>query len=153
MGTHMIPPPTILPQYRSVNQFNQFQQQQQHDYNATQISAISAGGFIMVGRNYQASLQSCNKNHQVQCVFSKRRIGRDTGVSEPDPNTYATNEDNTNYDTCCLGTNFIPIVYTNLTYDVYLYSEAYKPLENVPIVRGATAYDHPNGNTYILIFH
>ena len=49
--------------------------------------------------------------------------------------------------------NFIPISYTNITSDVYPYSNAYDPLENFPIVSGAKEYDHPNGNTYILIFH
>ena len=55
IGTYMIPPPPPPPppQYRSVNQF---QQQQQHDDNAKQISAITAGGSIMVGRNEQESL-------------------------------------------------------------------------------------------------
>ena len=40
---------------------------------------------------------------------------RATSVSEPAPNTYATNESDTNSDTFCLGTNFIPIVYINRT--------------------------------------
>ena len=90
MVTHMIPPPPPRPQYRSVNQVNQFQKQQQHDYNATQISAVNSGGFIMGGRKKQASLRSRNNNRQVQNMFSRRRIGRATAVSEPAPNNYAT---------------------------------------------------------------
>ena len=86
-------------------------------------------------------------------MFSKLRIGRATSVSKPAPNTYATNKTNTNDDTCCLGTNFITIAYTDLTSDLYPYSDAYKPLENVPFISEDTAYYHPNGNTYILIFH
>ena len=49
--------------------------------------------------------------------------------------------------------NFISIEYTNLTADLYSYSNAYETLENVPIVSGATEYDYPSRNTYILIFH
>ena len=56
MGTHMIPPPQPPPQYISVKQVNKFQQQQQHDDNATEISAVNTGGFIMGGRNEQSSL-------------------------------------------------------------------------------------------------
>ena len=114
---------------------------------------LHTGGFIMGVRNEQEPLKFRNKNRQVQNVFSKRRIGRSTVLSEPDPNTYATNEVDTNYDTCFLGTNSIPIAYTNLTADIYPYSDAYMKLENVPIISGAIACDHPNGNTYILIFH
>ena len=46
-----------------------------------------------------------------------------------------------------------PLVYTNRYADLYPYNYAYDPIENVPIVSGATAYDHPNGTTYILVFH
>ena len=54
MGTHMIPPPPPLSQYRSVNKVNQLQQHQQYDDDATQISDITAGGSIMGERNEQA---------------------------------------------------------------------------------------------------
>ena len=86
-------------------------------------------------------------------MFSKQRIGRAAAVSEPAPNNYATDEADNNADTFCLGMNFTPIEYTNRKADVYPYSDPYETLENVSIVSGATAYDHPNGNTYILIFH
>ena len=62
IGTHMIPPPPPPPQYISVNQVNKFQQQQQHGDKATKISAITAGGSIMGGRNKQSSLQIRNNN-------------------------------------------------------------------------------------------
>ena len=63
------------------------------------------------------------------------------------------NEVDTNADTFCLGTNFIPLAYANRSTYIYSYNDAYDPIENVPIVSGATAYDHPNGTTYILVFH
>ena len=71
----------------------------------------------------------------------------------PPANVTAMNEADSNADTCCLGTNFIPLHYTNRTADVYPYHGDYKPLENVPIVSAATAYDHPNGQTYILVIN
>ena len=102
MGTHMIPPPPHTPQYISVKQVNQSQQKQQNDDNATKISFVTAGGSIMGGNNEQESLQSRNNNCQVQNVFSKRRIGRATAVSETAPNDYETNESDTNSYMCCL---------------------------------------------------
>ena len=73
---------------------------------------------------------------------------------EPPPNTYSMNECDTNADTCCLGSNFIIMGYTNRTADVYPYDKSYDPIENVPIVSGATAYDDKeSGTTYILIFN
>ena len=107
----------------------------------------------MGARNDQASLRIHNNNRQVQNVFSKRRIRKVTEVSYPAPNIYAVNEADTNADTYCLGKKLTPIAYINCTTDVYPYSDAYEPLGNVPIVSGVTAYDHPNCNTYILIYH
>jgi hypothetical protein len=43
---------------------------------------------------------------------------------------------------------------TNRTADVYPYDSSYKPMTNIPIVTGATAWDDPNTNiTYILVIH
>ena len=62
-----------------------------------------------------------------------RRVGCAKEVTVPAPNTTGSNEADTNTDTCCPGQNFIPIVYTNWSEDVYPYSYAYEPIENVPI--------------------
>lgn len=73
---------------------------------------------------------------------------------EPMPNTVAANEADTNADTCCLGTNFIVLHYTNRVADVYAYDKSIEPIHNVPIVSGATAYDCPTTRTtYILVFN
>ena len=73
---------------------------------------------------------------------------------EPPPNTRAFLECDTNADTCCLGKNFIISQYSTRTADVYAYDKSYKPIENVPIVTGVTAYDDKRtGETYILVFH
>ena len=61
--------------------------------------------------------------------------------------------DVSNSDTCFLGSNFIALSHSNRSADIYPYSDEYKAIKNVPIVSGATAYDHPDGNTYILIFN
>ena len=68
--------------------------------------------------------------------------------------TNGYNECDTNADTCVLGANFIPLSMTNRTADVYPYDRAYKPIANVPIITGATAWDDDkSGQTYILVFH
>ena len=72
----------------------------------------------------------------------------------PAAGTPALNECDSNADTCCLGTNFLVLHHTNRTADVFPYEKSYKPMTNVPIVSGATAWDNPIDNTtYILVFH
>lgn len=74
--------------------------------------------------------------------------------NEASPGTLATNEADTNADTCCLGKNFLVLSHTTRVADVYAYDKAIAPIENVPIVTGATAYDCPiTQRTFILIFH
>ncbi len=73
---------------------------------------------------------------------------------EPQPNVVASNECDSNADTCCLGKNFVIKEYTTRTADVYPYDKSYAPMQNVPIVTGDTAYDDVAiGETYILLFH
>lgn len=67
--------------------------------------------------------------------------------------TSANNEADTNADTCCLGSNFTVLSYTNRTADVYPYDASYEPVKSVPIVSGATTYHHPNGDAFILIIN
>ena len=85
--------------------------------------------------------------------MSKGRIGKSKAVPEKSADTVAMNKSDTNDDTCCMGTNFIPLVYTNKSANVYPYNGAYDPIENVPIVSWATAYNHPKGTTYIIVFN
>ena len=73
---------------------------------------------------------------------------------EPKAGSQGDNEIDNNADTCCLGKNYIILNYTNRSADVYAYDTSYKPIEDVPIVSGATAIDDPNtGMTYILVFN
>ena len=57
-------------------------------------------------------------------------------------------------DTCCLGSNFIPLYFTGETCDVTPYLDEYEPAKDIPICTGATAYwDIETGGTTILIIH
>ena len=132
-----VPPPPPLP----------------NDDNRSQVSEITQSSSIMGGRNEQANLRSRNQRN-ISNIRSQRKIGSSSISNiEPRPHTSASNEADTNADTCCAGTNFIPIQATNRTADVYPYDSAYSPAHNVPIVTAATAYDSPDGVTYILVFH
>ena len=84
-----------------------------------------------------------------------RRIGSvQANHLEPKAGITAENECDTNADTCCLGRNFTILEYTRRTADVYAYDKSIKPIENVPIVSGATAWDDPTtGETYILVIN
>ena len=89
-------------------------------------------------------------------IRTGRRIeaASSSSAQEPGAGTTGKNESDSNADTCCLGTNFIILQYTQRTVDVYPYDTSYKPMTNVPIVSGATAWTNPRDNTtYILIFH
>ena len=66
----------------------------------------------------------------------------------------AENECETNADTSCLCRNFVVFNPTFRTVNDYAYDNSIKPIENAPIVLGATACDNPtSGKTYILAFH
>ncbi len=118
----------------------------------SQVSQITATNSIMGGRNEQANNRDARR---AAAVVTKRHV-RSTGKSwnDPIPNTMAENECDTNADTCCLGKNFVVIAPTFRTADVYAYDTNIKPIENLPNVSGATAYNDPiTGTTHILVFH
>ena len=72
----------------------------------------------------------------------------------PQPGVVAVNECDTKIDTCCLGKNFMVLEYTLRTADVYTYDPSITPIKDVPIVTGATAWDHPTTNeTFIIIIN
>ena len=57
-------------------------------------------------------------------------------------------------DTTCIGASWVVLEQTEQVCSVHPYSEKLPPLENIPIVTGATAYDHPDtGETFILVAH
>ena len=125
-----------------------------HDDDFSTMTQGTMGASIMGGRNEQASLRSRNTNgRNISNMHTHRRVGHENAVTEQITNTTGSNEAYINAYTCCLVQNFTPIAYKNLSADVYSYSEAYEPVENEPIVSGDTAYDHTDGNTYILVLH
>ena len=107
----------------------------------------------MGGQNEQAYSRYWDKNGEMRNVLSKRRIGKARTVPEPPAKIVAMNEADTNSDTCCLGTSFILFAHMKRSAYLYPYNDAYDQIKNASIVSGATAYDHPNGGTYIFVFH
>ncbi len=123
--------------------------------NRSQVSQITTNHSIMGGRNEQAN----NRNaRQKAAVLTKRRIlssaSRMQRWTNPPVNTAAENECDTNANTCCLGRNIIVLNSTFRTADVYAYDTSIQPLDNVPIVTGATAYDDATTRRmFFLVFH
>ena len=56
-------------------------------------------------------------------------------------------------DTSCAGKTCRILEYTNKTCSVRSFSNQYEELQEVPIVKAATAYDAPDGEVYILILN
>ena len=69
------------------------------------------------------------------------------------PGTEARAEMDTHADTCCLGANFTPLVFTGQTVDVSPFSDHYEATKNVPVCSAATVVTTDNGIDYILIVH
>ena len=68
------------------------------------------------------------------------------------PMRVARMEMDSHADTCCAGSSARVIEYTGLTANVAPFSLEYSELPDVPIVKAATAYDHPiTGKVYILV--
>ena len=123
--------------------------------NRSQVSQMTTNHSIMGGRNEQASNRQARR---AAAVVTKQHIKSSKASRlwiDPPPNTTADNKCDTNADTCCLGKNFIVLNSTYRTADVYAYDTSrIQPIENVPIVTAATAFDDPEtGDTFILIFN
>ena len=108
----------------------------------SQVSQMMSGHSVMGGRNDQAQQQ---QNRRISSVISRRHVQSTKPIitsafNDPPENTVAVNEEcDSNADTCCLGKNFIVLPATYRTADVYAYDSSIKPMDNVPIVTGATA--------------
>jgi hypothetical protein len=70
-----------------------------------------------------------------------------------DYNALSRADIDTRADTVCAGKAFRLYDQTDRVCDVGGYHESLPSLKNVPIGTAATAYDHADGNTYILAFH
>ena len=89
----------------------------------------------------------------ISTIVPTRRIGQVAASHlEPKPGIIASNECDSNVDTCCLGKNFVILEYSRRVADVYAYGQSIKPIQGVPIINGTTAWDDPESNqTYIFI--
>jgi len=56
-------------------------------------------------------------------------------------------------DTCCIGANATVIEFTGRICDVSPFSDSYSPVKDISVVKAATAYDTPEGVTYVLIIN
>ena len=118
----------------------------------SQVSQITTGTNIMGGRNEQAEQRNVRRAAEVRTKRHLQMTHASKSWTDPPPDTRADNECDTNADTCYLGRNFIVPNPTYRTADVYAYDTSIKPLENVPIVSGATAFDDSvTGTTYITV--
>ena len=112
----------------------------------------------MGGRNEHSNLRSINKSGHWSIRKIKVQISSQSSIKcmilEPHPGTSATNKMDSNADTCCLGTNFIFIVMTETTANMYPYNMSYEHMYNVPIVTGASTYTNINtGRSFIIILN
>ncbi len=74
-------------------------------------------------------------------------------VERRDKPSIANAELDSHADTIVAGATCKIIEYTNQHCQVHPYADHYEPISNVPVVKAATAYDHPStGETFILIF-
>ena len=109
---------------------------------------------MLGGRSEQSRLRTRNSN--VNAVSTVRFICSNMSFPKNNlsPGRKAQNEMDSNANTCCLGSKFIILEFTNRYADVYPYDKSYGPAKNIPIVTGATAWTDPLSNeTYILVFN
>ena len=56
-------------------------------------------------------------------------------------------------DTCCAGSNMVVLELSDTKVNVRPFADSYDAIPDIPIATVATAYDYPNGETIILVFH
>ena len=68
-------------------------------------------------------------------------------ASQPQTGVVATNK---TADTCCSGANFVILEHATCQVDVHSHNKQAAPIQDVPVVSGATAWDDPvSGETCI----
>ena len=119
------------------------------------ISQLTGGGPIMGGRNEQEQRKGLPAGRYVTSVTTIRRIGSiSANHQQPEPVVLAANKCNTNADTCCLGRNFVVLEYTTRMADAYAHDKEIAPLNDIPIVSGATSWDDPASvKTYSIVIN
>ena len=87
---------------------------------------------------------------RIATIHSTRTISSSHNKTKRDetvPIVSATNESDSNADTCCLGKNWTILNYTARTADVYPYDNTYTLIKDVSIVSSATSYTDVYGIT------
>jgi hypothetical protein len=106
----------------------------------SQVSQLTTGQSIMGGRNEQAQQRNARRTAAVTTQRHLRSLTtQEKRWNDPPVNTVEEDKCDTNADMCCLGRNFIVLHSTYCTDDEYAYHASIQPIENVPIVTGATA--------------
>ncbi len=128
-------------------------QQQEPDVQ----SAITMGT-ATVNQNQRADAESAGSAMTRRCLMAITTSNRTQSrsvmqVRQEDNICNSTCELDSHADTCIAGPNCRVLEYTGYTVNVSGFSDKlHGPIENVPIVKAATAYDDPvTGVTYILV--
>ena len=83
------------------------------------------------GRNERKTRKKkLNKNAMtISTIVTTRHVGSVAASQlEPKPGIIASNECDSNADTCCLGKNFVILEYIRRLADVYAYNQSIKPI-------------------------
>ena len=84
--------------------------------------------------------------------FANSSSSNAAATSQPRPGTESANETDSNADACCLEADFATLEHATKQVDVHAHDESIKPLLNVPVVSGATAWDDPvSDQTCVLV--
>ena len=102
---------------------------------------------------YQSHCQATSI--QISVLTSSTHRISSTAKSKPTtPIVYAKCELDSHADTTVAGSNCVVLSYTGKECDVTPYRDDYQPVQNIPIVSAATAWQSPTtGQTYILVFN
>jgi hypothetical protein len=96
-----------------------------------------------------APLKSFNRSRTSRQNISRANIEEVLPLKE----TITYCELDSHADTSCAGSNFKVIGHTNKICDAAHFSNHYDVMKRIPIVKAGTAYDSPNGRTYIHILN
>jgi hypothetical protein len=116
-----------------------------------------AGDFMSSRKLANTAGKKSNKKTRISMISTRcisadsRNIARVRSNRQcQDSLRYENCELDSRADTCCAGSTFKVIEYTGQICNVYPYCPKYKPRTDIPVVKAVTAYDHPNGDTFIL---
>lgn len=130
----------------------------------SQVTTGTHGHTIMGGRAEQqrqrdstptppGGLYDVNGRRISKLYSTSRRISQAAISPSSAPNTSANNEADTNADTCVLGKNFLLLNTSTHVASVYGFRGDNHEPDEIPIASGITAYDHPDGRTFLLVVH